>query len=191
MFIIIVFWLGCDRLSGLLSLVPALLFFVLAPVLSSLSVPLSYFSLAVPMRECLGKHSCMSSPCHIAILNDTWFFLSLVQEKLNMPSGHYYRLCSWSGRSNHLIKLKLIGGWAVGYMAIRAITFSDVSLSHLLRYFCSVAKTTCPQTTVGCAINNNRMRALIVWTGLPSILFEPTHICLSFFGIHNSFQIVN
>ena len=33
------------------------------------SVPLSYFNLAVPMRGCLGKHSCMSSPFPIAILS--------------------------------------------------------------------------------------------------------------------------
>ena len=34
----------------------------------------SYFVLAVPMRECLGKHLCMSSPCPIAILNGTFLF---------------------------------------------------------------------------------------------------------------------
>ena len=38
---------------------------------SSSSVSLSYFILAVPMRECLGKHVCMSSPYPIAILNGT------------------------------------------------------------------------------------------------------------------------
>ena len=46
----------------------------------------------------------MSSPFPIAIPNGTSFFLSLVQEKLDMPSGLYYRLCSWSVRSNHVIK---------------------------------------------------------------------------------------
>ena len=35
---------------------------------------LSYFILAVSMRKCLGKHSCMSSSFPIAILNDTPFF---------------------------------------------------------------------------------------------------------------------
>ena len=40
----------------------------------SSSVWLSYFILAVPMRKCLGKHSCMSSSFPIAILNDTSFF---------------------------------------------------------------------------------------------------------------------
>ena len=95
LFVIIVFWLGCDRPSGLLSFVPALLFSILTPLFCpSSSVPLSYFSLAVPMRECLGKHSYMSSPFPIAILNGTSSFFSLVQENINMPSGHYYRLCS-------------------------------------------------------------------------------------------------
>ena len=74
MFIIIVFRLGCDRPSGLLLFVPAVLF--------------SIFILAVPMRECLG------SQFPIAILNGTSSFLSLVQENINMLSGHYYRLCS-------------------------------------------------------------------------------------------------
>ena len=70
-FIIIVFWLGCDRPSGLL-FVPAVLFFSYSRV-SSVCLRLSYFILAVPMRECLGKHSCMSSPFPIAILNGTSF----------------------------------------------------------------------------------------------------------------------
>ena len=35
---------------------------------------LSYLSLAVPMRNCFGKHSCMSSLFPIAILNGTFFF---------------------------------------------------------------------------------------------------------------------
>ena len=95
MYINIVFWLGSDRPSGLLSFVPALLISIFTPLFCvSSSVSLSYFILAVPMRECLGKHSCMSSPFPIVILNGTCSFLSLVQEKINMPSGHYYRLCS-------------------------------------------------------------------------------------------------
>ena len=43
-------------------------------LLTSSSVSLSYFVLAVPMRECLGKHSCMSSQFPIAILNGTCIF---------------------------------------------------------------------------------------------------------------------
>ena len=75
LFIIIVFWLGCDRPSGLLLFVPALLLSILALLfLPSSSVSLSSFVLAVPMRECLGKHSCMSSPFPIAILNGTFIF---------------------------------------------------------------------------------------------------------------------
>ena len=50
-FIIFVFWLGCDRLSGLLLFVPALLLSILTPLLlPTSSVSLSYFVLAVPMR---------------------------------------------------------------------------------------------------------------------------------------------
>ena len=41
------------------------------------SVSVSYFILAVPMRKCLGKHSCMSYPFPIAILNGTFFFRSV------------------------------------------------------------------------------------------------------------------
>ena len=85
MFIIIVFRLGCDRPSGLLLFVSAVLF----PYSRLSSVPLSYFILAVPMRECLGKHSCMSSPFPIAILNGTSSFLSLVQENINILFEEY------------------------------------------------------------------------------------------------------
>ena len=73
--IIIVVWLGCDRPSGLLLFVPALLLSILTPLcLPSLSVFLSYLVLAVPMRESVGKHSCMNFPSPIAILNGTFLF---------------------------------------------------------------------------------------------------------------------
>ena len=89
------------------SFVPAVIFSILTTLfLQSSSISLSYFILDAPMRECLGKHSSTSSTFPIAILNGTSFFHSLVQEKLNMPSVHYYRLCTWRGRPNHLIKLK-------------------------------------------------------------------------------------
>ena len=80
MFIIIVFLLGWFRLSGLLfSFVTALLLSILTPIfLPSFSASLSYFILAVPMRECLGKYSRMSSQFPIATLNGTCF-LSTVQ----------------------------------------------------------------------------------------------------------------
>ena len=77
MFINILFLLGSDRLAGLLT-------FVIALLLSQASL-LTFF---------VGKHSCLSLPFRTAILNGTSFLLSLVQEKLNMPSGHYYRHCS-------------------------------------------------------------------------------------------------
>ena len=57
---------------------PALLLSTLMPLfLSSSSVSLSYFILIVPMDECLGKHSCKSSPFPIATLNGTFFFCSV------------------------------------------------------------------------------------------------------------------
>ena len=105
--IIILSWLGshCCRdffLSCLLYFFP----YSSPLILSFSSVPLSYFSLAVPMRECLGKHSCMSSPFPIAIMNCTSSFLSLVLENINMPSGHYYRFVPEAAIKNHIIKIK-------------------------------------------------------------------------------------
>ena len=96
MFINIVFWLGCDRPSGLLLFLPALLPSKLTPlVLPCSNVSLSYFILAVPMRECLGKNSCTSSPFPIAILNATSFFslFGARETKHAQRSGRYYRLC--------------------------------------------------------------------------------------------------
>ena len=64
-------WTGQSDWAGLIFFVSAVLLstFVLLFLLSSVS--LSYFNLAVPMRKCLGKHSCMSSQFSIAILNGT------------------------------------------------------------------------------------------------------------------------
>ena len=75
MFIIIVFSLGSDRPSRLLFFVNVLLLSLLTSIfLQSLSVCLSYFILAVLMRECLGKYSRTSSPFPIAIVNGISFF---------------------------------------------------------------------------------------------------------------------
>ena len=58
LFIILVFRLGCDRPSGLLLFIPALLLSMLMPLfLPSSSVSLSYFILAVPMREWENTHA--------------------------------------------------------------------------------------------------------------------------------------
>ena len=63
---------------------PALLLSLLTPLyLPSSSVSVPYFVLAVPMSECLGKQSCMSSPFLIAILNGTCSFPS-VQLKVHI-----------------------------------------------------------------------------------------------------------
>ena len=58
MFIIIIFWLSSD--TDFFFFAPVLLS-ILMPLFLPSSVFLSYFILAVPKRECLGKHSCMSS----------------------------------------------------------------------------------------------------------------------------------
>ena len=65
--------------TGLLSFVSAVLLstFILL-FLTSSSVSLSNFYLAVPMRGCLGKHSCMSSPFPLAILNGTCSLQALI-----------------------------------------------------------------------------------------------------------------
>ena len=66
-------WRDWTRLSdwtGLLFFVSAVLLSTFIPLfLPSSSVSLSYFNLAVPMRGCFWKHSCMSSSFSIAILN--------------------------------------------------------------------------------------------------------------------------
>ena len=85
---------------------PAVFFSILTPFFCpSSSVSLSYFILAVPMLECLGKHSCMSSPFPIAILNATSSFLSLVQENIHMPAGSIIGFVPEVAVKNHLIKL--------------------------------------------------------------------------------------
>ena len=64
--------------TGLFSFVSAVLLSTFIFFLLSSSVSLSNFYLAVPMRGCLGKHSCMSSPFRIAILNETCSLLALI-----------------------------------------------------------------------------------------------------------------
>ena len=70
LFIILAFWLGCDRPSGFRLFLPLCFF----PYSRLSSYHLRLCVLAVPMRECFGKYSCMSSPCPIAILNGTLIF---------------------------------------------------------------------------------------------------------------------
>ena len=66
---------------------PDLLLSILTPLfLPSSSVSLSYFVLAVPMRECLGKHLCMSSQFPIAILIGACFFPTVQLQVHNVYS---------------------------------------------------------------------------------------------------------
>ena len=83
--------------TGLLFLVSTgLLSTFILLFLLSFSVSLSNFYLAAPMCGCLGKHSCMSSPFPIAILNGTCSLRALmlfcgdvpaIKTKLNKPSS--------------------------------------------------------------------------------------------------------
>ena len=74
MLIIVVSWLGSDRSSGHLFVVAALFLSILTPLFLPSSISLSYFILDVLMRECLGKHPCMSSTFPVAISTGTLFF---------------------------------------------------------------------------------------------------------------------
>ena len=56
-------------------------------LLTSLSVSLSFFILAIPMHECSGKHLCMSFPFPIAILNGTCFFPTVQLQVQNVYLG--------------------------------------------------------------------------------------------------------
>ena len=70
---------------------PALLLPMLTHLFLSSSLSLFYFILAVPMRKCLGKHSCVSSSFPIAILNDTSFFPVVQLQVHNENPGLYGR----------------------------------------------------------------------------------------------------
>ena len=74
LFINIVFWLGCDRPSGLLLFVPALLPSILSPLfLPSSPVSLSYLILAVLMREAFEKTLVHEFP--VSYSHTEWYFL--------------------------------------------------------------------------------------------------------------------
>ena len=64
-------WTGLLFFTSSVLLSTTILFLLL-----SSSVSLSYFNLAVPMSKCLRKHSCMSYPFSIAILNLTFSLLA-------------------------------------------------------------------------------------------------------------------
>ena len=87
----IVFWLSSDRPPGLFF--RARFIFFPYSRLSSVCLRLSHCLISFLLFPCI------SCPYPIAILNGTSSFLSLVQENINMPSGHYYMPCSWSGCS--------------------------------------------------------------------------------------------
>ena len=89
MFIIIVFWLGSNWPLGAF-FVSALLLLMLTSFFLPSSVSLSFFIIAVPMRECVRKRSCVSSTFPVAILNGTWFF-----GRRNSPCFGRSLACHW------------------------------------------------------------------------------------------------
>ena len=80
----IVFWLGSDRLPGLLSFRARFTSLHTHASLLTFRLYLSYFVLAVPVPECLGKYSCMSARMFgktlvhefpISYSHTEWYFL--------------------------------------------------------------------------------------------------------------------
>ena len=90
--------IGLSYSSGLwdfIFFVPALLLSMLMHLFLSSSLSLSYFIFAVPMRKCLGKHSCMSSSYSTVILNDTTFFRQCNYKcTLCIQSKNWKQLCT-------------------------------------------------------------------------------------------------
>ena len=123
MFIIIVFWLGCDRLSGLLFLVPTLLLSKLAPLsLPSLSVSLSCFILAVPMHK-VWENTLVWVPFPAALLNGTFFFCKmrwtfgsksrLSITKCNNNYKIWHMICSFVNGTSDLTSTRLMKSWTL------------------------------------------------------------------------------
>ena len=84
-----------------------LYFSILTPLFCvSSSVSLSYFVLAVPLRKCLGKHSCMSSSFPIVKLDDTSFFPTVQLQVHNENPSRYGR--NTNALVNLNTKLKLV-----------------------------------------------------------------------------------
>ena len=92
MFISSVFWLGfyVSRPSG--PIFHSYPLSILTPLfLPSSSVSLFYFILTVPMQECLGNRSCMSSAFPVAILNGSCFFPTVQLQIQNIYSARKSR----------------------------------------------------------------------------------------------------
>ena len=103
---------------------PALLLSIFTPLfLPFSSVSLSYSILSVPIRECLGKHSCMSPPFPIAVLNAIPYFFA----RRNSPClGRNF------GYQNLITVLFLI--YYTDYWIIRCGIICNIELFALLNY---------------------------------------------------------
>ena len=127
MLIIIVFLLGSDRPSGLLFFRARFISVHTHSSLLTVFVCLSYFILALPMREYLGKHSCMRSPlpCFFAKQHDRsgrslacqtlTIIIKIISPRCSWPQPAKYN-CVINGRSDWLAvtPLPLLGSslWA-------------------------------------------------------------------------------
>ena len=78
--------INIDRVNSIRVAKPLIFISVLRAVVS---VTLSYFILAVPIRKCSGKHSGMSSSILIAILNGTCSFPTVQLQVHNVYSEKY------------------------------------------------------------------------------------------------------
>ena len=126
MFIIIIFWLGSSRPSGLIFFVPSLLLSTLAPLfLPSSSVSLSYFIPAAPMRECLGRHLCLSSPFPWMVIPFSWNEMIECQKLTN--NNNYD-----NNNKVLLVKCKMaFVYWILNcYLELQQVNFSLLSIYH-------------------------------------------------------------
>ena len=83
-----------------------LYFFLFSASLLTLFVCLCLISFLLFHARVFGKTLLHEFPISCSHTESCFPFLSLVPEKLNMPSGHCYRHCSWIGRSNHIYNFK-------------------------------------------------------------------------------------
>ena len=102
---------------------------------SSSSVSLSYLNLAVPMRGSLGKHSCMSSPFPIAILNGTCslrapILFCIVVTCLLSKTKLKTNWCDWTRQSDRTGFIFFVSIVLLSTFILLLLLSSSVSLSY-------------------------------------------------------------
>ena len=89
---------------------------------------LSYFILAVPMCECLGKQWCMSSPFPIAILNGTFFFSG--NEMIEWLKCHMLKTNFNNNNNNNIRSVNIIYHVIILSTFFMFPTFLNIVLFH-------------------------------------------------------------